>query len=145
MIMKSKKTKPKNISLKQEGGYMAIISALIVSALMVIIASSANIKSIYESDMALKASKGWESFYLAMACAEEALIKLKENVDYLGGEVLTLDNGECTIVDVAGAGNNRRTVKASASLNDQVRRIEVNIDEVNPTLVIDSWQEVSSF
>jgi hypothetical protein len=143
--MKTKKTKSKNNNLKHDGGYMAIISALIISALMVVIASSANINSIYESDMGEKAAKGWESFYLAMACAEEALIKLKESVDYLGGEVLMFDNGECSIVDVAGAGNKSRRVKVSASIAGQVRKIVVNVAEINPRMTIDSWQEVSSF
>lgn len=140
-----KKQFPSVIKNKSQEGYIALISAIIISALVVFITSSANLISISESDMSLKESQRWEAFYLTTACAEEALMKLKDDLKYIGEEGLTFENGTCTIFRLSGGGNKKRTVSVSGSAFNIVRKIKIEIDEVNPEMKIGLWQEVVDF
>ena len=126
-------------------GYIALISVLIVMALVVLIASSANLASISESDMGLKEQQSWEAFYLGTACAEHALMSLKEDLNYSGSETLTFANGECTIENIEGTGNQDRVVKVSGSAHGFTRRIKIEINTVIPETDIESWKEVVGF
>lgn len=130
---------------KSQRGYIALISIFTVSALMVLVISSANLISIGEANMGLKESQTWEVFYLTTACAEKALIRLKNDSKYNGNENLTFDNGTCTILSIRGGGNKNRVVRVSGSAYNIIRRIEIEIDELNPDTLIGSWQEVVSF
>lgn len=130
---------------KQEGGYVALISVVFISSLLMLLVSSFNLASMSELDMALKESQSEGSFFLAQACAEEGLIKLKEDLGYSGGEILSFESGTCTILPVEGGGNEDRVIKTSGSVENVVRRIKVVIDVINPEMQISSWEEVESF
>jgi ethanolamine ammonia-lyase large subunit len=108
-----------------EQGYIALVSVIIISALIILIASSANLIGISESSMGLKEEQSWEAFYLANACGEEALMKLKESLKYKGDETLIFENGTCTILSGTGAGNQNRMIKVSASAYNIVRKIKI--------------------
>jgi len=126
-------------------GYIALISILIISALSVLIATSATLISIGEADMSLQENQAWESFYLATACAEEGLMKLKNNLNYEGNETLTFDNGSCTILVPEGSGNKDRAIKVTSTVKNLIRKIKIEINRVNPDMKINSWSEVTSF
>ena len=128
-----------------EQGYIALISVIIISALIVLIASSANLISISESSMGLNERQSWEAFYLANACGEEALMKLKESLKYKGDETLNFENGTCTILSGTGAGNQNRMINISDSDYNIFRKIKIVINRVNPEIDIKSWMEVTDF
>lgn len=134
----------KSSSLGEEG-YIALISVVIISALIILVASSANLISINESNMGLIEKQSWEAFYLANACGEEALIKLKEDLKYKGDETLTFDNGTCTILKGTRGGNKNRVIEVLASVHNIVRKIKIEINQVNPEIDIKSWLEVADF
>ncbi|MBD3208670.1 MAG: hypothetical protein GF370_04440 [Candidatus Nealsonbacteria bacterium] len=130
---------------KNEKGYIALLSIIIVSSLLLLAVSYFNLASINEAKLGLKESHSEESFYLAQACAEEALMRLKEDLGYSGGEVLEFSKGECNILSLEGAGNEDRIIKTLGSVADITRRIRIVIGSVNPQTEIDSWEEVESF
>lgn len=136
--------KTRDFRLK-EGGYIALVSVLIITTLVLLIASSASLLGISESDMGLQENQAWEAFYLATACVEDALMKLKDNLEYTGGETLTFDNGTCAIELVEGIGNENRIIKVSGTAYNQVRKIKVEINQVNPDTLIKFWQQVAEF
>jgi hypothetical protein len=129
----------------QKNGYIALVSVLIISSITLFLAINANLFGISESGMALRKSHSSKSFYLANLCAEDALMKLKNNLDYSGDETLSLDGGSCYISSLEGSGNEDRIIKTSGNFNDQTRRIIIEIGRVNPLMEISSWREVSSF
>ena len=123
-------------------GYIALISVLIISALAILVASSANLISISESKMGLQENQSWESFYLAKACAEDALMKLKDDLNYTGNETLPFDTENCTISPIEGTGNENRVIKVTAMVFKQTRKIKIEINRVNPETEIKFWSEV---
>jgi len=126
-------------------GYIALISILIISAVLVLIALSASHSGIGQSTMALQKNQSSESYYLAMACAEEALMKLKEDLGYRGDETLNIDGASCNILRVEGSGNKDRIIKTRSNAHNQTKKIKIEINRVNPEMEIKSWQEVADF
>ena len=131
--------------LSSERGYIALITVSIIMAVVLLIVISASQLSISESEMALKQSRSAESFYLASACAEIALEKLKNNLNYGGNENIAINNNQCVILPIEGTGNKNRIIKTESRLNDQYRKIVVKLAQINPQTVILSWQEVANF
>lgn len=126
-------------------GYIALISIIIISALLLLVASFANLFSIGESQMGLEESQSWQAFYLAAACAEEALMSLKEDTNYQGSETLIFDNGTCDIMTIGGSGNEDRTIDVLGRSQNSIRKIKVEVEQVNPEMVIRLWKEVPDF
>ena len=129
----------------REQGYIALISVLIISAVLLLIASSSNLISISESDMSLQENQSWQSFYLATACAEHALMELKDNLKYTGNETLIFDNGTCDILPVEGKGSKNRVIKVLGNAYNQTRKIKIEINKVNPRMEIKSWTNITDF
>ena len=68
-------------------------------------------------------------------------MKLKENIDYSGGETIEIGGGNCQILPIEG----NWTIKTIANFQNQIKKIKIIISKVNPQMVISSWQEVSEF
>jgi len=109
------------------------------------IAIGTSLFGISESDMGLLKSQSAEAFYLANLCAEDALMKLKDDLKYPGNETLIMGEGSCDILDVKGGGNQNRVVKTTGTIYNQTRKIKIEIKQVNPKMEISSWQEVIDF
>ncbi len=131
--------------MKHQQAYIALITILIISAVTLLIAASAGLFGISETDMGLIEDQSTQSYYLANACAEYALERLKNNVNYAGDETLDIDDGSCYIYLPEGSGNEDRIIKATGTLANQTRKVKIIIEEINPLMVISSWQEVSEF
>lgn len=130
---------------KSQKGYIALILVLIISGVTLLVAISANLLGISESDMGLQKSQSSQSFYLAVLCAEDALMKLKDDLKYPGNETLSINDGICDILSVEGSGNQDRTIKTTGTYFKQTRKIKITINKVNPKTSINSWQEVVDF
>ena len=139
--MKKKLENKKRLPLFNQRGVIALITVLIVAAAALLIGISINLLSISEAKMALQKSHSLKSYYLSYLCAEEALMRLKENSNYQGGETINTEEGSCTILPVEG---NWR-VKAWAISFGQTKKMEIILSQINPALIIDSWQEVGDF
>jgi hypothetical protein len=94
-----------------------------------------------ESAMALENFQSSKSYFLANLCAEQALMKLKENTDYSGNETINIEDGSCQILPIEG----QWIVKTTGNFQNQMKKIRISISQVDPEVVIDSWQEVASF
>ena len=129
----------------KEKGYIALITILIISAVTLLVAINASLFGISESKMGLQKINSSKAFALTNLCAENALMNLKEDLSYSGNETSNIYDGSCTIYLIEGSGNNDRIVKVEGVFLNQKRRIKIDISEVNPTMIINSWQEVSTF
>jgi len=130
---------------KNKNGYVALFSVVFISALLILIATSANLLSIGESDMSLQENQSWEASYLAVACAEDALMKLKGDPGYSGDETLNFNSGSCRILPIESGGDENRIIKTSSNAYNQVRKIKIEISKINPKIQLKSWQPVADF
>jgi len=126
-------------------GYIALISILIISVILILIASTVSQLGIGRVSMAIEKNQYLESSYLVEACAEEALMKLAESSSYSGDETITINGNNCQILPVENLGGESRRIKVSATLYNQTKRIKIEISQLTPRITVSSWETVSSF
>ena len=121
-------------------GYIALISVLIISAIVLAVAITLNLTSIDETKTGLLKEQSEQSFTLADACLEESYIRLKRDSNYTGGQ-LNFEQGYCNI-NIVSSGN-RRTITVDSNINNIIRKIKAEIRILgNNNIVQDSWQEL---
>lgn len=126
---------------KEQKGFIAITTVIIISALVLMIGIGISLESIGEMKMGLQRSLSSQSYYLTNLCAEQTLMKLKENSSYLGDETINVENGNCTILPIEG----NWTIKVSAFSSGQVKKMKLVVSQIDPEIIVDSWEEVAEF
>jgi len=127
--------------LKKQKGFIAITTVLIISALVLMIGIGISLESIGETKMGLQRSLSSQSYYLTNLCVEQTLMKLKENSSYSGDETINVENGNCTILPIEG----NWTIKVSASSSGQIKKMKLIVSQIDPEIIVDSWEEVAEF
>lgn len=130
--------------MKNQQGYIALISVLIISATVLLLGISASLLALGEANMGLLKNQSSEAYFLANLCAEEALQQIQDSVPFQGNGNISAGNGICDYVVVKLLGQNR-TIDTSGTVGTIVRRISITLDKVNPNINIISWQEVANF
>ena len=130
---------------KKHGGYILLISILVIGAICSAILSSLLMLGINAGQVSFTVTQSNQSLALAQGCAEYALQQLRTSPAYLGNELLTYPTGTCDILGVGGSGNNNRFICTEGQVGDVVRRLEIVVNQVLPQTAIYSWQEVAVF
>ena len=132
------------INLK-ENGYVTLISVLVIGAIGVAVGVSLISLGLSASRTSFSLEQSNQTKALANACAEEALQQIRDQpLSFFGTDNLALGRGNCTYTVTAGSGEDR-TIEASGTVDTIVRKVEISIDQINPTINITSWQEVAEF
>lgn len=129
---------------KGKGGYVVLISMLVVSAVAVAVTVALLRNGLAASQTSFAAQQSAEARTLADACAEEALQEIRSSTPYTGSDTLSIGNGSCTYTVVSTGGQNR-TITAQGTVGTMVRKVKVTISTINPKIIVGSWQEVANF
>ena len=129
-----------NIIEKQKG-LVALTAVLIILVIALVIGVGLSLRGIVGMKMSLQEVQSSENYYLAALCAEQALMKLKENRNYPGGETVNTQEGQCTILPIEESW----IIKVSATSSNQVKKMVIVVEEINPRMIISSWEEVADF
>ena len=135
IIKKSKPTK------KNLGGFIALITIFIIISVALLISLGFGLLSIGEMDMGFRKTQSSQAYFLANLCAEQALMKLRENTNYLGNETINIENGNCQILPIEG----QWIIKTIGNTQNNIKKMRISISQVNPKMIISSWQEVADF
>jgi len=131
--------------MKYREGYIALLSVLIISAVMVIFLVGGLFRSTGVANMRIKEEAAARAHAAATACAEHALLELLQSTDYQGDEMLSVGEETCQVLFTAGSGNANRKIFTRSTVLGAVWKIEIHIDTVQPDLSIDSWHDVLAF
>jgi hypothetical protein len=127
--------------LRKQSGLTAITSLLIISTVAIGIAISVSLLGITEAQNALSFHQGMRAGYSATSCVEEALLRLRDDVQYSGGS-LQVGDASCTI-QVSGTGSNR-TIVAEGEITGPpsfVKEITVAVKRTGGSITILDWEE----
>ncbi len=113
----------------------SVCTALVVVVLVLGIGSTKTSIATYQSRQALA---------LAHACSEEALETIRENNGFVGGGNINFGSNSCSFT-ITNKGGEGRNVASSGSVGTIIRKVEVEIDAINPQINVTSWQEVADF
>lgn len=125
-------------------GYITLISVLIIGAVGLAIATSLILLGLGSSRTGFALEQSDQAKGLAMACAEEALQQIRDSTPFVGAGTVTLGQGTCTYT-VTNTGGQTRLIIASGTVGSVVRKVRITISQINPTIIISSWQEVADF
>jgi hypothetical protein len=123
-------------------GFITLISVLAISVIGGTIALGLILLGVNSTRSSLVYIQSAQARSLANACMEEALMRLRESIYYTGNETLSLTSGNCQIRTISGNGNTNRTITTTATVSNALRKVQVVVGTVNPTIAISSWQEV---
>jgi hypothetical protein len=126
--------------IRARRGYLALVSFLVVSSAVFIIAVALAIFGVGEAQMGLAEVRGHRSFALAEGCAEDALLSAYYDGSYNGG-TRSCPEGSCTVVVVKDGDNWTMTTAAVASDSGHTKKIEVKINRADE-IVITGWKEI---
>jgi len=132
------------LDAKGNKGFLVLLSILIVSAVGVSIATSLLLLGVGSQRTSFAIEQSSQAMALADACAEDALEQIRKDSSYTGTVTLSLGQGTCTYTISNGGGENR-TINASSTVGTIIRRVQVSIDQINPSINASSWQEVADF
>lgn len=139
-------------SPRHNNGFVALISAILISAMLLALLLATNLSSFYARFDALDAEHYQAAQNLAGACAREALLRMAQNYWYApapGGDGVLVGADRCTIVGVSSPDmGDDRTITASATKGDSYANVIVVAHVKNlsaaaggPNISIISWQE----
>lgn len=129
--------------MKQQG-FITLLSTIIVAAVGAIVAVSLLLLGLGSSRSSFAIEQSKQARFLANACVEEALQEIRDSTPYTGSDNFSIGQGTCTFTVTSGGGENR-TIEASGTVGAIVRKVSVDVDAINPSINISSWQEVADF
>ena len=132
------------LSIVRSDGFITLISVLVVGAVGVAIMLSLILLGLGSSRTSFAVEQSSQAKALANACAEEALQQIRDSTPFTGTGSLTLGQGTCSYT-VTSQGGSNRTVTASGTVGTIVRKLKIIINQINPTITVTSWQEISDF
>ena len=130
--------------VKNERGYIALISILIIGGLILMISVGVSLRSIGEMNMSLEEEKAHRALALADLCAEVGLMKIASILNYVGNESIIVAGESCDILPVEGGGNSK-TLKIKSAIAGYTRKLKVSVSQISPAMIISSWEEVADF
>lgn len=131
------------ICYNKKGGYIALISVLILGAIGISITVSLLQLGLGSSRQSFANEQSAKANSAAYACAEEALRLIQES-SFMGIGNLSLGTVTCTY-DVTSQGGQTRTINASGLAGGNVRKIKITVNKISPAIEIATWQEVADF
>ena len=126
----------------RESGYVALLTVLIVGAAAAAIALVLLTSGADSQRAALVEQQSKQARALAVACGEEALQQIHDNIAYSGTNSLSLGQGNCTYIVTVSSGT-ARTLAATGVVGNVVRKVQINVTINASSISITSWQEVS--
>ena len=130
-------------NLKNQSGYIALSSVLVISALVLIISVTVSLLSISEGQMAVAEKRREEVVNFVESCVEEALLRSSEDANFCDAGSgascdFTLPLGTCTITMTK---NGSWTMVAQGAVEDYLKKIQVEFTRGSSIEII-SWQEI---
>lgn len=126
-------------------GFIALTSVLVVSTILLAVFVGATSRSISQINISGASVASHKAKALARLCGEHALIELERTLGYGGDETIEIDGDSCYIQTVTGSGNTNRTLRVESTVSNYTYRMEITLLEISPSMVIDSWRNVSEF
>lgn len=121
-------------------GYIAITSAIIIMALILVIAGVVSFSSYFNRSGSLGASLKESSRALAEGCVEHALLELAVGGVYGGNETVAVTASEsCQILPIETSGS-QKIIKTKATVENLATNIKITVN-LQPLTIV-SWEEV---
>lgn len=120
-------------------GYIALVSAVIISLLLMAITFALNFSSYFSRFNITDSSTKEMSQSLAESCLDKALLSLAQNSSYAGNENVVVNGTEtCSILPLT-ASSSQKIIQTSATFQKTATNMKAVVNL--PAFTIASWEE----
>ncbi len=130
------------VNQNSRDGFIALISAVIISAIILIFTVTLSYSSFFVRYSLLDSEYKDRSMALADGCIDYSLLKYANDSSYLGNENLAIGSDSCFIRPIQVSGNNF-IIQAQAVFQNSHTNLQVTFDK--SSLVLISWTEIPNF
>ncbi len=127
--------------MKQPRGFIALMSAILISAILLIAVVSVGMSGILSRFNVFDAESKNRSAALADACADSLLLQLMIDAGYSGGTI-AVGSDSCVIQAPQNPTGNPRIFPIQAIIQNSYTNILVYVDVNTP--IITEWREVAT-
>ncbi|MDE2399791.1 MAG: hypothetical protein KGL67_02160 [Patescibacteria group bacterium] len=124
------------INQKNNKGFVALMSAIIISVVLLLITTNLSLTGFYDRSNILDSELKDRSSALAEACVDTAILNMVQGTTYIGSVNVGADT--CTIQSVTGS--NQKTILIQAKYSNYYTNLKVVANTVDGSIV--SWQEI---
>ncbi|MFH0770029.1 MAG: hypothetical protein V1926_01485 [Candidatus Peregrinibacteria bacterium] len=129
----------------RRNGYVFLMSVLFIGAIATAVASTSLLLGWMEMRDSRVFERSSRAFLLAQNCADRGVMELFNDNAFVGGTTVTTEDGECSILLTGGSGNENRTLCAEGVSGGAVKRLEIVLQRILPSVHVLAWREVSHF
>lgn len=127
-----------------KNGFAVLIGVLIVGAFGAAIVLYLVLSGLYSYQNSFTLEQSNTAKATTNSCLEVALNKIQLCSSTVGIGNVQLGNNSCDY-EIINTGSQSRTVQASTKVGTITRKAKVLVDQIDPKIIIGSWQEVSAF
>lgn len=128
-----------NSKLSTPRGFMAVTTVLLISSVVLTIATTVSLVGIGEGQSSLAVYRGEGNLGLVEGCVEDYLLKIRSDQGYTGGNI-TRPEGTCTITINSGDPNWNITVSSTSTAYQ--RKVQVIFTRSINQITVTSWKEI---
>jgi hypothetical protein len=126
---------------ENKGGYMTLLSVLIVGAIAVAVTVSIIFSGLSAGRDGFAYQQMQQAKAFASACAEESLNQIRSAISFVGSGTLNFDLGTCSYT-VTNQGGENRAISVTGTVGTVVRKMNITVSAINPLVVVSTWQEI---
>ena len=115
------------IHYSKNSGFVVITSVIILSVVLIIIAQTLSTTGYLQRHGILDFEFKELSYFVALSCADRAIFKLSDDLDYTGNETAQVDTYQCTISPFTTEGSNT-IIRTQATVNNSTTKLKVTTD-----------------
>ena len=120
---------------KQNSGFMALMSAIIISVVLLLLVTNLSLTGFYDRSNILDGELKERSSALAEACVDTAILKLANDPTYSPtNEDVFIGSDKCVINSISSG-----TIYVRADYKNYITKLEVDVDS---SLSVTRWEEV---
>jgi len=129
---------------ENNSGFAVLIGVLIVGAFGVAIALYLVLSGLYSYQNSYLFEQSARAKTLANACVETALNNI-QLCSIVSGSGSVQIGGQICNYEIIVNSEQARTVQSVATVGSVVRKVKVEVSQIAPVIVVESWQEVADF
>jgi hypothetical protein len=124
--------------MKSPRGFIALMSAVIISAVLLIVATAGSLSGFLERSNILDSELKDRSSAAADACADQAFLQITNNAAYVGQMMFPLNSIDSCRVVVSGG--SPKSIRIQATSSNAVTNLQISYSPT--TFAVVSWQEI---
>ena len=125
--------------MEKQHGFIAISTVLLISAAVLVIATTVSLTGIGSAQSSLAVNKGENNLALVEGCADDYLLKIRSNPSFTATNI-TRPEGTCTVT--INSGNPNWNIVISSTDPIYKRKVQVLFIRTATGITVTSWKEI---